>query len=226
LFESRPGDSTPRHNLDIRMYNPAAFAENDVSRLHEFLRRNSFATLVSSGESGLVASHLPLLLDSQAGRLGHLLGHMARANPQWRGIAGDVLAIFQGPHTYISPSWYEEPGLVPTWNYVAVHAYGSVQIVEDRAELLEILRRSVTFYEASRPRPWSLDFEGERLDSFLRAIVGFRITIARLEGKWKLSQNHPEERRRKVIRALGAESGADAREIAALMTQRLPDSPE
>jgi transcriptional regulator len=116
--------------------------------------------------------------------------------------------------------------LVPTWNYVAVHAYGAVQIVEDRADLLEILHRSVAFYEASRPQPWSLDFEGERLDSFLRAIVGFRIAISRLEGKWKLSQNHPEERRRKVIRALGAESGQDAQEIAAMMNQKLLGSAE
>jgi transcriptional regulator len=208
------------------MYNPAAFAEDDVSQLHAFLRQKSFATLVSTGENGLVASHIPLLLDPQGGRLGHLLGHMARANSQWRQITGEVLAVFQGPHTYISPSWYEEPGLVPTWNYVAVHAYGTLQIVGERKDLLEILRRTVTFYEASRPRPWSLDFEGDRLDSFLRAIVGFRIEISRLEGKWKLSQNHPEERRRKVIRALGEESGEDAREIATMMKQRLPGSAE
>ena len=128
------------------MYNPASFAQHDVSKLHAFLRRHSFATLVSSGEGGLVASHLPLLLDPRAGRLGHLLGHMARANPQWRQVEGEVLAIFQGPHTYISPSWYEEPGMVPTWNYVAVHAYGTLQLVDRRGELLDILRHAVAFY--------------------------------------------------------------------------------
>jgi transcriptional regulator len=206
------------------MYNPTYFAESDVAKLHEFLRQQSFATLVSSssGGEGLVASHLPLLLDPQAGRLGHLLGHMARANTQWRRIEGEVLAIFHGPHTYISPSWYDEPGLVPTWNYIAVHAYGTWQLVEERADLLEILRRSVAFYEGSRARPWSLDRVGERLDGLLRGIVGFRIEISRLEGKWKLSQNHPEERRRKVIRALGEQTDADSRQIAALMEQRLP----
>jgi transcriptional regulator len=208
------------------MYNPASFAEHDVSKLHAFLRRHSFATLVSSGEGGLVASHLPLLLDPGAGRLGHLLGHMARANPQWRQVEGEVLAIFQGPHTYISPSWYEESGMVPTWNYVAVHAYGTLQLVDRRGELLEILRHAVAFYEGPRPEPWSLDLEGERLEGLLRSIVGFRIEISRLEGKWKLSQNHPEERRRKVIRGLRQQSGDDSQEIATLMEQRLPGPAE
>ena len=208
------------------MYNPASFAEHDVSKLHAFLRRHSFATLVSSGEGGLVASHLPLLLDPRAGRLGHLLGHMARANPQWRQVEGEVLAIFQGPHTYISPSWYEEPGLVPTWNYVAVHAYGTLQLVDQRGELLEILRHAIAFYEGPRPEPWSLDLEGERLEGLLRSIVGFRIEISRLEGKWKLSQNHPEERRRKVIRGLRQQPGEDSQQIATLMEQRLPGPAE
>src|SRR5262249_58448970 len=119
------------------IYTPASFAETDVGKLHAFVRRQSFATLVSASSGGLVASHLPLLLDTQAGRLGHLLGHMARANPQWRQIDGDVLAVFHGPHTYISPSWYAEPGLVPTWNYVAVHAYGTLQLVEKPEDLLD-----------------------------------------------------------------------------------------
>jgi transcriptional regulator len=206
------------------MYNPAAFAEHDVSKMHEFLARHSFATLISAGEGGLVASHLPLLLDPQAGRLGHLLGHMARANRQWRRIEGEVLAVFHGPHTYISPSWYQEPGLVPTWNYVAVHAYGTLQLVEERDDLLALLRRAVAFYEEPRAEPWALDFEGERLEGFLRAIVGFRIEISRLEGKWKLSQNHPEGRRRKVIEQLQERTDADSQQIAAMMEERLAGS--
>lgn len=204
------------------MYNPSSFAEHDVPRMQAFLRQHSFATLVSgSGPGGLVGSHLPLLLDPQAGRLGHLLGHMARANPQWRQVEGEVLAIFQGPHAYISPSWYEEPGLVPTWNYVAVHAYGSFHPVEEGNELRELLRHAVAFYEGPRPNPWSLDLEGERLEGLLRTIVGFRVEISRLEGKWKLSQNHPEPRRRKVIRGLRQQADADSQQIAALMEQRL-----
>jgi transcriptional regulator len=204
------------------LYVPASFAETETPSLHEFMRRQSFAVLTSIGPGGLIASHLPLLLDAGAGPLGHLVGHMARANPQWRRVEGEVLAVFHGPHAYVSPSWYESPGTVPTWNYVAVHAYGAFQPVEDREGVLEILRTSVKAYESPRPEPWSFDESGPHVDALLKAIVGFRIEVTRLEGKWKLSQNHPEERRRRVIRALGAEPGDDAKEIADLMTQRLP----
>src|SRR5689334_21322792 len=100
--------------------------------MHEFIRRHSFATLVTISSSGPVASHLPLLLDAEAGPHGSLLGHMARANPQWRTAEGEALAIFLGPHAYVSPAWYGEPGTVPTWNYVAVHAYGTFRLVEER----------------------------------------------------------------------------------------------
>jgi transcriptional regulator len=178
------------------MYVPAAFAETDKAKLHEFVRRNSFAVLTSNGEGGLVASHLPLLLDAEAGPNGHLLGHMARANPQWRGVRGEVMAVFSGPHAYVSPSWYEEEGTVPTWNYVAVHAYGTFHLVEDRDGLLDILRRSAAAYESPLPEPWPFDESAGHVEKMLKAIVGFRIDITRLEGKWKLSQNHSEGRRR------------------------------
>jgi transcriptional regulator len=186
------------------VYIPASFAESDTARLHEFIRRNSFAILTSHGQDGLIASHLPLFLDADARPHGHLLGHMAKANPQWWDVRGEVLVIFSGPHAYVSPSWYEEGGTVPTWNYVAVHAYGSFHIVEERGSLLDILRRSVSTYESPRPEPWTFDESAPHVETMLKAIVGFRIEISRLEGKWKLSQNHPEERRRKVIRALEA----------------------
>src|SRR5438067_12583233 len=118
------------------MYVPAAFAVTDTAKLHPFMRQNSFAVLTSHAGGGLIASHLPLLLDADAGPHGHLLGHMARANPQWRDVRGEVMAIFSGPHAYVSPSWYEEEGTVPTWNYVAVHAYGTFRVVEDMDILL------------------------------------------------------------------------------------------
>jgi transcriptional regulator len=206
------------------MYVPAAFAEADTARLHEFMRQHSFAVLTSHGEGGLVASHLPLLLDPGAGPHGHLLGHMARANRQWRGVAGEVLAVFSGPHAYVSPAWYDEAGTVPTWNYVAVHAYGNFQVVEERDGLLEILRRSVLTYESPRPEPWAFDESEPHVERLLRAIVGFRIEITRLEGKWKLSQNHPERRRRKVIRALGTRADHDSQVIARLMSEGLGGS--
>src|SRR5262245_55909545 len=156
------------------MYIPVAFAETDTGQLHEFMWRHSFATLVTNGEAGLFAGHLPMLLDAEAGTKGYLLGHMARANRQWRDVRGEALAVFYGPHAYVSPSWYEEAGTVPTWNYVAVHAYGSFRIVEDRDGLLEILRRSVLTYEGPRPEPWAFDESGPHVEKLLKAIVGFR----------------------------------------------------
>jgi transcriptional regulator len=203
------------------MYVPASFAETDTAKLHEFIKRNSFAVLTSSGEGGLVASHLPLLLDAGTGPHGQLLGHMARANPQWREVQGEVMAIFSGPHAYVSPAWYEEGGTVPTWNYVAVHASGHFRIVQDDDGLLDILRRSVQFYEGPRSEPWLFDESAPHVSGLLRAIVGFRIEITRLEGKWKLSQNHSDERRRKVIRALAERPGEDAKAIADLMKEGL-----
>jgi transcriptional regulator len=122
------------------MYIPASFAETDSTKLHDFMRKYSFATLVSRNEIGLVASHLPLLFQATAGRMGNLIGHMARANSQWCEVRGEVMALFTGPHAYISPSWYETNGMVPTWNYAAVHAYGTFHIVEDRESMLDISR--------------------------------------------------------------------------------------
>ena len=203
------------------MYIPAAFAECDTTALHEFIRRYSFGVLASEGQAGLIASHLPLLLDADAGPHGHLLGHMARANPQWRDPHGEVMAIFSGPHAYVSPSWYQEEGTVPTWNYVAVHAYGTFHVVEARDGLLEILRRSVNTYESPRAEPWAFDESAPHVGKMLGAIVGFRIEITRLEGKWKLSQNHSETRRRRVAEALGRQNGEDAQQIAALMREKM-----
>ena len=199
------------------MYIPASFAEPDSAKLHEFMRKHSFATLVSQNETGIIASHLPLLFDAKTGRMGSLIGHMARANPQWREVRDEVMALFTGPHVYVSPSWYEEDSTVPTWNYAAVHAYGTFHLVEDRESLLEILRRSVDIYESPRPKPWTIDETAPYVDQMMRGITGFRIEITRLEGKWKLSQNHSEDRRRRVIRALERQPDEHSQAIAAMM---------
>jgi transcriptional regulator len=203
------------------MYIPASFAESDLTRLHDFMRQHSFALLTSLHADGLIASHLPLLLDPGAGPLGQLCGHMARANSQWRDVHGEVLAVFSGPHVYVSPSWYEEAGTVPTWNYVAVHARGTFHLVEERDPLLSILHQSVNAYEGPRPRPWVFDPSNEDLQKLLRSIVGFRVEITHLEGKWKLSQNHSEGRRRRVVRALLDQHDADSLAIAGLMEEDL-----
>jgi transcriptional regulator len=205
------------------MYVPTAYAETDERTLHDFIRQNNFGLLVAHGEGGLSASHLPILLDPYSGPRGHLLGHMARANRQWRQVEGEVLVVFSGPHAYISPTWYEARDVVPTWNYVAVHAYGTLRLVEDREELMNLLGRMVDFYEGSRAKPWPLDQESEYIAQMVKAIVGFRIEISRLEGKWKLGQNHPPERRARVVRALEAQNEEDSRAIASLMAATIKD---
>lgn len=205
------------------MYVPAAFAETDTARLHDFIEAHSFGLLVSTRDGAPFATHLPLLLERDAGPHGCLVGHVARANPHWQHLEGqDVLAIFSGPHAYVSPAWYEAENVVPTWNYVAVHAYGRCSLVEDVEGLTRILRASVATYEQASPRPWSLDSETEFFAKMVRGIVGFRLEIERLEGKWKLSQNHPAERRERVARALRQRGGADDEAIADLMERRMP----
>jgi transcriptional regulator len=199
------------------MYVPTHFAQNDHTQIIRFIEEHSFATLCSVDEAGTpFATHLPLLLADATPGAVILEGHMARANPQWRHAESKpVAAIFHGPHHYISPSWYAEPNLVPTWNYLAVHASGTYRIVQEPAEARGILARSVETYEAGMPSPWQPD-EGT-IDRLLGGIVGFRIEVNRLEGKWKLNQNHTPARRQRVIAALDERGGEDARAIAAWM---------
>jgi len=204
------------------MYIPAAFEETDRARLHDFIERHGFALLVSQQQGTLEASHLPLLLERETGRFGRLWGHMARANGQWRQADGtEVLAVFSGPHAYVSPTWYEAEQVVPTWNYTAVHAYGRFEIIEKPEYLLPILRQLVEQYEGSFPQPWTFDGSSEFVSALLKSIVGFRIEIERLQGKWKLSQNHPRERRQRVIQALLASGDAESAKVAALMQTAL-----
>jgi transcriptional regulator len=203
------------------MYVPAHFAENDLRALHAAIERYTFATLVSSAAGKFTASHLPLLLDRTSGPHGTLLGHMARANLQWREAAGqEVLAIFTGPHAYISPQWYAAPQVVPTWNYVAVHATGRLELIEGEAETKALLERMVAHYEASQPQPWQLAEPAEFVERLVRQIVAFRIPVSRLEGKWKLNQNRPREQRERVIATLSQQADDDAQQIARLMRER------
>lgn len=206
------------------MYTPAAFAVTDIETLHQTMRQYSFATLVSSGPGPMEVTHLPLHLDSTAGPRGTLTGHFARANPQSRSaIDAPAVAIFHGPHAYISPTWYEEPNLVPTWNYVAVHARGVPRLIEDRDRLRELVRTMVADYESDRPQPWRMEtLDGAVQERLLGAIVGFEMVIESLEGKWKLSQNHPVERRRRVIAALAQSSAVEDQLVSQLMVDTLP----
>lgn len=210
------------------MYIPSSFAETDIRKLHEFIDTHSFASLVTQGSTGAVASHLPLLLDREAGSQGKLIGHMARANAQWKDADGtEAFAIFHGPHAYISPTWYDDKNVVPTWNYVAVHVVGRLHIVSDRETLLQTLRDTVEKYEGGAAVPWSIDEPDEQfLLGLLDSIVGFEIEITRIEGKWKLSQNHTPERRSRVIDTLKQTAGEQQHQIADLMSQTLGEPPQ
>jgi transcriptional regulator len=208
------------------MYIPSAFAEADLAKLHSFIEQNSFGVLVSQVNGLPFATHLPFLLERSTGTHGTLVGHMARANPQWREAAGRTgLAIFSGPHAYISPAWYEVEQVVPTWNYIAVHACGEIQIIEDAGALLEIVGQSVQIYEQVMPLPWSFDPSSTFVKRMLQQIVGFRIPVDKIEEKWKLNQNHPVERRRKVVHILKQRGGENAHALAGVMeTMLLEDS--
>lgn len=208
-------------DLRVLMYIPAAFRESDLGRLHECMDQHSFAILTSNGPNGLIATHLPLILDRTQGPFGTLRGHFAKANEQAMEIGSAVLAVFSGPHAYISPTWYQSPDTVPTWNYVAVHAYGTMRPVEDFAALGQMLQALVQKYESTRANPWPFDPDTSFHQSMMKGIIGFEIEITQLEGKWKLNQNHPEERRRRVVAALNEAGGHDQNEVARMMEQTL-----
>lgn len=186
------------------MYIPDHFAVTDAPTLHEFMHRHSFATLVTQQGDAPIASHLPMLLDSSVGTHGALLGHMALNNAQWRDFAAgaEVLVMFQGPHAYVSSAWYEPgPMAAPTWNYMAVHAYGKARILPED-ELVETLHRLVDENEKAFSSPWKLELTQTMRERALGSIVGFEIRLSRIEGKFKLSQNRSEQDRRNVIAQL------------------------
>ena len=205
------------------MYIPAPFAETRIDVLHAQMREHSFATVVSFGEAGLVASHLPLLLDPDRGPSGTIVGHLARANPQWREFSPerDVLVIYQGPHAYISPSWYTTPYAVPTWNYVAIHAYGRPKLIEDEAGIYRIVEATVKTHEARFSYQWSLDERREYAEKLLKQIVGFEIEITRLEGKFKLGQNRSRADQNGVVEALAQQGDPRSGALADIMRSRL-----
>jgi transcriptional regulator len=203
------------------MYVPADFAASDVALLHEVMDANSFATIVSGGKQGLMASHVPVLIDRDRGPNGVIVAHVARANPHWQDLAeGEAMVVFQGPHGYVSPRWYTSPRLVPTWNYVAVHAYGRARLVWDANELKALVARLAARHEADASTPWTLDGLPEKqLAALLKAIVGVEIPIARLQGKFKLSQNRTAADRQGVVDALAASAEPGDRALADFMTR-------
>jgi transcriptional regulator len=197
--------------IEGAMYTPTSFKQEDRAVLSEAMRRIGFVSLVTTTREGLVATQAPVLFDGDEGEHGVLRGHIARANSQWASALPDTegLAIFTGPHAYISPQWYaakrEHGRVVPTWNYVAVHAYGRVSFSDDRDLLFNIVTRLTEQHESSFEQPWKVsDAPAEYIESMLKAIVAFEMKVSRIEGSWKLSQNRSQADRAGVITGLQA----------------------
>jgi transcriptional regulator len=208
------------------MYIPRANQEDRIPVLHKLMADQPFASLITVGSSGLFASHIPMVLE-RTGTMGQLKGHISRANTQWRDYSHSVeaLAIFSGPQHYITPTWYpekQETGkVVPTWNYVVVHAYGYLKVVEDSEWLMAHLQSLTSIHEAESPVPWKIsDAPPDYVASQIKGIVGLEMDIERLEGKWKVSQNRSEEDRRGVVRGLSELDTAESRAMKALVEER------
>jgi transcriptional regulator len=205
------------------MYLPKHFEETRVPVLHDLIRAHPLATLVMLTPGGLDANHIPFEIDPDPAPFGTLRGHVARANPLWRTVSDvEALAVFQGPDLYVSPSWYvtkQETGkVVPTWNYAVVHAHGPLRVIDDRAWLRAFVETLTNRHEAGRRDPWKVtDAPADYVDSMVTAIVGIEIPITKLIGKWKVSQNRPEQDRAGVVEGLRRDGGDSASAMARLV---------
>lgn len=198
------------------MYTPSHFAMNDQAEILAFIQANSFGILFAPLGGRPVATHLPFLIDPEKGRL---LTHFARANPHWRELEGaEVLIVFAGPHAYISPSWYVERQAVPTWNYVAVHVYGTCRLIQEGPELQALLAETVRYYEPESPL--LADLEQEYYTKMAKGVVGVEIGISTIEGKAKLSQNRSPESIQGVIEGLRRTGDPQALAVADLMAKQ------
>ena len=202
------------------VYLPPHFTEADEAVLLAHIERHDFGLLITQ-DGGLIASQVPFLSERRDGKF-YLQGHLARPNPQAAALdGGEALAIFPGPHAYISPSWYGAGPAVPTWNYASVHAYGAARAIADKEWLALFLRRLSERHEAREAAPWRMqDQPAPFLDGMLGGIVGFEIAVDRLEGKFKLSQNRPATDRPRIAAALEARDDADSHGVARLMRER------
>jgi transcriptional regulator len=207
------------------MYIPRANKEDRLPVLHKLMEDQPFASLITMGSAGLFASHIPIVLE-QNGAMGRLKCHLSRANTQWRDHTPSIqaLAIFSGPQHYITPAWYpekQETGkVVPTWNYVVVHAYGHLKVIEDKDWLMAHLATLVGIHEAESPVPWKIsDAPADYIASQIKGIVGLEMEIERLEGKWKVSQNRPPQDRLGVAHGLGELNTAESLAMKTLVEE-------
>ena len=200
----------------MSLYTPSHFSMHDRAAIARLMNEHSFATLITPATPEPMVSHLPLLLVPGCEPHGTLIGHFARANPHWQ-HAREVqsIAIFHGPHAYISPSWYAEPDrMVPTWNYASVHAHGMLEMIEDAIDARGIMDALVHRFEGTRAAPWKFEREATERDGLMRAIQPFRMRIRRIDVKFKLSQNRSRDDRARVIAALRAEGYSEAHATA------------
>jgi transcriptional regulator len=210
------------------LYIPECFKVEDVERLQDAIREIAFGTLITHGKDGLEISHIPMFFRPDPGPLGSLEGHIARSNPQRVHLTqgADAVAIFLGPNTYVTPSWYpskkQSGRVVPTWNYVAIHAHGSVAPLADPDQLRKHLGELTKWHESSRNPQWAVtDAPEDYIETMMRGIIGIRFTIGRIEGKWKMSQNRSEEDSNGVLQGLATEGG-DSRDAVAQVMSKLP----
>ncbi len=211
------------------MYIPEQFEEARVEILHELIGAHPLATLVAFAEGRLTANHIPMLVEPE-GAFGVLRGHVARANPLWREFSPEVevLAVFQGPQAYVTPSWYptkrETGKVVPTWNYAVVHASGPLRVIDDRAWLRRFVEQLTNRHEAPRSAPWKVtDAPADFIDTMTSAIVGIEVPIVQLTGKWKVSQNRPQKDRTGVAAGLMQITNDAAASMAQLVQQKKGD---
>ena len=205
------------------MYIPKHFHEQDLDTLTDLIRRNNFGILITCQDNVPQVSHIPFIFEPGAGERGALWGHVAKANPHWKNIrpGSEALALFQGPHSYVSPTWYQDQSNVPTWNYTAIHVSGRIELIHDKKGLLDIVTRLTDFHESGRSPAWQVSNVGRRLDKLLGAIVGLKIDIGSMEGKFKLSQNRTHADQRGVITALTASDDPTLQGVAQLMKASL-----
>jgi transcriptional regulator len=210
------------------MYVPKYHEDSDISVLHALIRSQPLGTWVTHSDGELLANHIPFLLDPSRGAQGTLIGHVARANPAWQSFSKTVNSVvaFQGPQTYITPSWYPSKHAhgkaVPTWNYAVVHAHGMPRAIEDRDWLLQHVNQLTDVHESDQALPWKVsDAPQEFTEKLLQAIVGIEIPIVKLVGKWKVSQNRPAPDKLGVVAGLIARDDTQSKEMASLVSQHV-----
>ena len=219
---------TPAFRWCADVYVPAYYQESDIAVLHALIAAHPLGAWVTQGDGGLVANHIPFLLDRSRGEFGTLVGHVSRANPVWRQLPDSEpsVVMFQGPQSYVTPGWYpsklEHGKVVPTWNYAVAHAHGVARAVDDRDWLYEMLVRLTAVNESTRPSPWKVtDAPADYVNKLIRAVVGIEIPVDRLVGKVKASQDEALQDRLGTVSGLVAEGSDNASRMASLVNKAI-----